>query len=111
MTWDSRFRPGRRGTLSVMAKEFVWWDTVQMRVIFSLLAGLVLGFAATVLLIIASGLGLTGVATGILVRERPGWVENFYLDPSDLVVQAVFIGLMAVILFAVIARVLLRHRA
>ncbi|MER3437946.1 MAG: hypothetical protein C4346_10345 [Chloroflexota bacterium] len=82
-----------------------------MRVVFSLVAGLLLGFAATVLLIIAGGLGLTGVAAGILVRERPGWVENFYLDPSDLVVRAVFIGAMAIILFAVIARILLRHRA
>lgn len=72
----------------------------QVRVLLSLIAGWILGFLAAVLVIIAVGLGVAGVTAGILVRERPGWVENFYLDPSGLVVRALIIGAIAVAVLA-----------
>ncbi len=79
-----------------------------MRVLISLIAGWILGFVSTVLVIVAAGLGVAGVTAGILVRERPGWVENFYLDPSGLVVRALIIGAIAVAVVAASALLFVR---
>ncbi|HEY8448256.1 MAG TPA: hypothetical protein VIL01_14225 [Thermomicrobiales bacterium] len=69
-----------------------------MRVLQSFVTGWILGFASTLLFIVAACLGTIGVVTAILARSRPWWITNFNLDPSDLVARAAVIGVVAILL-------------
>lgn len=81
-----------------------------MKAVVSASVGLIVGFGAALLTIGAIVLLLTGVAGGILVRERPttGRVLNY--DPSDVVLRAAAVAAVALIAWGLYVAIYVRLR-
>jgi hypothetical protein len=85
-------------------------EHARMRSIVTAVLGGALGFAATFLAIGAIVLLGTGVAGGVLVRERPGTARVLNYDPSDTVLKAAVLGGAALVLAALFLAIYLRLR-
>ena len=79
-----------------------------MRSILSAIVGGLLSFTAMFLAIGAVVLLGTGVAGGILVRERPGTARVLNYDPSDTVLKAGVTGVAALVLVVLFVVVYVR---
>jgi hypothetical protein len=79
-----------------------------VRAILATFLGGAIGFLAAALAIGAIVLLATGVAGGLLVRERPGTARVLNYDPSDTVLKAGVTGGAALLLIAVFVAVYVR---
>jgi disulfide bond formation protein DsbB len=72
-----------------------------VRLLVSMVVGGIIGFLAAFLAIAAVVLLFTGVAGGILIRERPGTARVLNYDPSDVVLKAGVTGAASIVVFAI----------
>lgn len=71
-----------------------------MHSIMALVGGVLLGFAASALAVVAIALLLAGVGGGILARQRPVAASILNYDPSRTVLLSVVVGVAALALGA-----------